>query len=112
MGCVVISQIIFENPNNKKYPKYILFVGHDTGIRFNIAYLLSKANKIKTILTTNPSYGADLYFRVYKTNNDYYIRVFYGNSYNSNNDVIIFEDSFSKFEKYTLTILNFLNKNI
>ncbi|AHH46436.1 histidine acid phosphatase [Francisella tularensis subsp. holarctica PHIT-FT049] len=69
-GAVVISQIIFDikqiisNPNNKKYPKYILFVGHDTGIRFNIAYLLSKANKIKTILTTNHGYGADLSFIV------------------------------------------------
>ncbi|KEI35617.1 hypothetical protein FRA_31c04330 [Francisella sp. W12-1067] len=104
-GAVVISQIIFDikqiisNPNNKKYPKYILFVGHDTGIKFNIAYLLSKADKIKTILTTNPGYGADLSFRVYRTNNQYYIRVSYINSYNSGNNVIIFEDLFSKFEK-------------
>ncbi|MXC33460.1 hypothetical protein FM911_07065 [Francisella tularensis] len=37
-------------------------------------------------------------YRVYKTNNDYYIRVSYRNSYNSDN-IIIFEDLFSKFEK-------------
>lgn len=104
-GAVVISQIIFDikqiilNPNDKKYPKYILFVGHDTGIRFNIAYLLSKADTTKKILTTNPGYGADLSFKVYKTDNDYYIRVSYRNSYNSDNNIIIFEDSFSKFEK-------------
>ncbi|WP_241003810.1 hypothetical protein [Francisella tularensis] len=38
-------------------------------------------------------------YRVYKTNNDYYIRVSYRNSYNSDNNIIIFEDLFSKFEK-------------
>ena len=67
MTLLVLQKIIFDikqiisNPNNKKYPKYILFVGHDIGIRFNIAYLLSKANKIKNNTNNKPRFTELIY---------------------------------------------------
>lgn len=94
-GAVVISQIIFDikriilNPNDKNILN--IFYLLDTILVLGLILLtyLAKLIQQKKILTTNPGYGADLSFKVYKTDNDYYIRVSYRNSYNSDNNIII-----------------------
>lgn len=104
-GAVVVSQIIYNmntiinSSPSQDHPKFILYTGHDTGVRFNIAYLLSKAGETKKVITKNPGYGADLSFKLYKSNDKYNVLVSYRQSYVTKDPVTIYQGSFKEFKK-------------
>ena len=93
-----MQQIINSGVNNNDHPKFILYAGHDTGIKYNIGYLLSKVNSTQNILTNNPKYGAALSFKLYKDNSKYYISVTFRQSHDSTNEKTIYSGTFSNFK--------------